>query len=175
MQCEQLIAQGLQHPSHPLPGLLNSFSQTSPKRFFASGSLPVLKLRVGSKSNSSMMTGRWPVPITRILFCTLSSSRISPECSLPTFLTASSSAGPFMSMVILFSLHTNALMFLFLKTEPIPPRPACLYRGIFRRMSHQEKFKQPIHACSAAGPDVTTDISLPSFSVCLSLSTRVIS
>ena len=74
-----------------------------------------------------MMVTMWVVPILAISFCLGSSSTISLACSRATFLTRSASAGRLVSTLTPASQRaTSAVIPLWAKTVPTPPRPACL-------------------------------------------------
>ena len=73
-----------------------------------------------------VITIRWAVPTSLIWHCWLSSSRISRLNRRPLSIIASRSTTllrfPFTPGI----LQTRAFIFLFRKTVPIPPLPACL-------------------------------------------------
>ena len=121
-----------------------------------------------------MMSTKCVVPTTAISCCFGSSILISLLYAVPTCLRRSKSAGLFILPVKLENLATMALTFLFRRTVPVPPLPACLYLTILRDESYHEKFRHPNLVCSAPEPAETTEtlrlFSPPYFSVRISVS-----
>ena len=121
-----------------------------------------------------MISIRCVVPTIAIWCCFGSRVLISLLYAVPTCLRRSKSAGLFDFAVKLENFATIAFTFLFRRTVPVPPLPACLYLTTLRVKSYHEKLRHPNLACSAPEPAEITEtlrlFSPPYFSVRVSAS-----